>query len=168
MAGQLQSCRTRKPSGGAEFWRAQRFPRGDPCPGAFAYLGEDRPQAKAHQATNAASHRHEMTPSGTLLPICSAPTFRTAATRIRARWYHRATEWMARLELDVSREPYGRTIVITGGPLKMDGLFGRVLIGTVGEDLNITLDLRLKDSATGKAGVRLDGASAHGAVFALP
>lgn len=70
--------------------------------------------------------------------------------------------WMA-------REPYGRRIVITGGcPLKTDGLFGRVLIGSVGEDGNITLDPRLKDPATGKPGIRLDCASVHGAVFSLP
>ena len=80
---------------------------------------------------------------------------------------------VARLELEpkddphwLAREPYGRRIVITGGsPLKTDGLFGRVLIASVGVDGKITLDPRLKDPAMGKAGIRLDRASAHGAVL---
>jgi len=51
---------------------------------------------------------------------------------------------------------------------KTDGLFGRVLIASVGVDGKITLDPRLKDPAMGKAGIRLDRASAHGAVFSIP
>ncbi len=83
---------------------------------------------------------------------------------------------VAGLELDrkddphwLAREPYGRRIVITGGnPGKTDGLFGRVLIASVDSDGKITLAPHLKDSATGKPGIRLDRAAAHGAVFSIP